>query len=52
MLTAIQDCSQIIARASAYILKFPEPKGEQHLRLDQEYFLEDLPKQLTVDDGR
>uniref|UniRef100_A0A914BV68 Alpha-mannosidase n=2 Tax=Acrobeloides nanus TaxID=290746 RepID=A0A914BV68_9BILA len=50
MVTAINNCKQIISKATEYLMKFP-PTREQGLKIDEEHFVDKLPQKVVSEDG-
>lgn len=50
MLAAINWCKQIIVSGTEYLMKFPQTR-DQGIKVDEEHFLNELPKKLSVEDG-
>ena len=50
MLAAINWCKQIIVSGTEFLMKFPQTR-DQGLKVDEEHFVNELPKKLLIEDG-
>uniref|UniRef100_A0A915DCI5 Alpha-mannosidase n=1 Tax=Ditylenchus dipsaci TaxID=166011 RepID=A0A915DCI5_9BILA len=50
MLSAIKSCKEVISSASEYLMKFPHTR-EEKLRIDEEHFVDKLPRKIVTEDG-